>query len=337
MKIAMISTWAQPCGIYTYTRDLAPALTQEGDEVYIVRVPFFGYKNPEVMLHILDNIPPEIDLIHVQHEYGIYQSLENNLYSGLKKLGKPIVTTMHAVGMYATDELISRNSDLVITHNVFCQKHFMYPSTIVHHGTKVLEAEPKEKAKDHYKIYPNTVPTVGYLGYVSPAKGLETIIEAVSKVPNVALLIAGGTHTQPDIEYMNILKERTLKVLPARCMWLGFIPEEDLKYAYGAMDFVVYPSRFTTESGAVLTAMGYGKAVIASNLPPFKEKEEEQALGTYSDLPELVTHIQTLISTPETIKNLENGARRYAEANTWDIVAKQTLDLYHKVLNSSKS
>ncbi|GAG86758.1 unnamed protein product, partial [marine sediment metagenome] len=98
MNVAMISPWAVKCGIFTYTRNLSEALAEKGVEVYIIRLPRFGRKSDPIFNQVVNKIPVnEIDLIHVQHEYGLYDNYDVTFYNGLKRLGKPIVSTMHAV------------------------------------------------------------------------------------------------------------------------------------------------------------------------------------------------------------------------------------------------
>jgi len=103
----MITPWKKRCGIYTYSRDLVDALARAGVDVYVVPLPRFGSKTAEIMENVASKVPfDDVDLIHVQHEYGLYVNLENIFYRTLKQFGKPIVTTMHAVGNFQLDPLL---------------------------------------------------------------------------------------------------------------------------------------------------------------------------------------------------------------------------------------
>lgn len=331
MNIAMVTTWADKCGIYTYSKNLAPAIAKLGHEVYIVRIPFHGQKTYETLYNLVENIPRNADVIHIQHEYGLYQNNEPNLYQALKLLKKPIVTTMHAVGQVQIDEAISNCSDRLITHNEYCKSRLDFPSTVIPHGCAMMPTADEGISKRKYGIPPEA-PIVGYLGYISAYKGLETLIEAMKNVKGAALAIAGGSHSTQDSEYLNRLKERTLRDLQGRCVWLGYIPEQDLRFAYATMDLLVYPSRYATESGALLTAMGYGRVVLASRLPPFVEKEKQGALATYSNVSELQEAIKILIANKEQRASIKEKAKAYCEKNSWENVAKMHVDLYGEVL-----
>jgi glycosyltransferase involved in cell wall biosynthesis len=117
-------------------------------------------------------------------------------------------------------------------------------------------------------------------------------------------------------------------------VWLGYIPEQDLKYAYAAMDLLVYPSRYATESGALLTAMGYGRVILASKLPPFVEKEKVGALATYANVAELQQAIKVLIANEDQRASIKVKALAYCEKNSWEEVAKMHIKLYEEVLNN---
>ena len=338
LNIAMVTTWKTRCGIATYSENLVNALAKLGVNVYVVRVSRFGKKTPEVLENVVDSIPVDkVDLVHCQHEYGIYQELERAfyLYLHLKCLGKPIVTTMHSTGVnIQTDNGIATKSDRVIVHNKFCAQRWGYPATIIPHGAMSCETIPIDDAKRSLGFDVRT-PIVGYCGFVSSYKGLERLIEAMMNIPKAALLIAGGWHVEEKTEYMVRLKERSLAVLPKRCQWLGYVPDEQLPTVYGAMDLVVYPSRFATESGALIMALSHGKAVIASYLPPFIEKEKQGALMTFKSVPNLTLKIKRLLKDEALRHKLEEGARQYTERNSWTKIASQHIKLYEQLVKKS--
>jgi len=335
ITVAMVSPHKVRCGISTYSEALSPALAKKGVDVDIIRLPRFGRKSDPIFEQVANKIPVEdIDLIHVQHEYGLYAGHDTTFYLRLKRLGKPIVSTMHAIGNWGIDRAIADLSDKIIVHNQYCKDRFRFDSEIIHHGCKPVEPLPKEDAMKIIDI-DERIPLVGYCGFVSHYKGLETLIEAVAKVKTVALLIGGGWHTEQVTNYISQLSDMTKKMLPHRCKWLGFVPDEELAAAYGAMDIVVYPSIQATESGALLMAISHGKAVIANRLPPFRSKEKEGALITFKGVNSLAKKIRLLFKDDEYRKSLEEGAKAYAEANSWSKIAEQHKTLYEEVLSES--
>ena len=335
LKVACITPWAVRCGIASYSSEFTRALAKIGVDSYIVRLPRFGAKFAEVFNAVAESVPlDKVDLIHVQHEYGLYNNLEGGFYGLLRRLGKPVVTTMHAIGNWSNDRVVADASDRVIVHNEFCFRRFAFPekTSIIPHGCNSVECPPKDESRKSIGIPPEA-PVVGYCGFISTYKGLEMLIEAMQEIPEAALLIGGGWHAGPDTSYISELKSRSLKVLEGRCIWTGYVPDENLPNVYGSMSLVVYPSHFATESGALLNALSHGKPVIASNLPPFAEKEKVGALMTFSDLDDLREKIRLLLKDENTRMELEAGARKYTEENSWNKVAERHLELYNHILN----
>lgn len=335
MKVVMITPWGVRCGIATYSEDLTKALAQEDVETYVVRLPRFGMKSREIILDVADRVPyDKVDLIHVQHEYGLYQGWEAPFFTALRTHGKPIVTTMHSVGNWELDVLMSGVSNRTIVHNTFCANRFSFPRTgIIPHGVTPTEATEREQAKKSFHIDPS-VPIVGYLGYISNYKGLETLVTAMMKVQQAGLLICGGWHVDMKNDYIDRLQQWSKELLGKRVMWTGYIPEDKLADAYGAMDVLVYPSRFATESGALLHGIAYGKAIIASNVEPFKEKEP--AVMTFKDSDDLAEKITFLLLEPEMRRQQEDRAKQYAQANSWSEVAKRHVKLYQELLSPTR-
>ena len=134
-------------------------------------------------------------------------------------------------------------------------------------------------------------------------------------------------------EYIDRLQKWSRELLGKRVQWTGFIPEDKLADAYGAMDVLVYPSRFATESGALLHGIAYGKATIASNLESFKEKEREGASMTFKDDDDLAERIKMALNNELFRDYLEKGARDYAQRNSWSAVAKRHMELYRELLH----
>jgi glycosyltransferase involved in cell wall biosynthesis len=262
-------------------------------------------------------------------------NLEGVLYSKLKQLAKPLVVTMHAVGNYAIDKVVGDVSDKVICHNEFCARHFQgnpQKVVVIPHGCEPTQTPPMDECKRALGIDPR-IPVVGYQGFISPTKGVEQLIQAMIDVKEAALLVGGGWFVGEETQYLMSLKQWSLNVLKGRCQWLGYVPDEKLATVYGAMDVFVYPSHFATESGALLTALSHGKAVIASNVPPFKEKEKLGALMTFKGVEDLKWKIKRLLKDEALRHRLEEGARKFAEQNSWVSVAEKHLSLYKAILN----
>ncbi|GAH73337.1 unnamed protein product [marine sediment metagenome] len=207
---------------------------------------------------------------------------------------------MHSVGNFNVDPVVCKNSDVVVVHNEYCSRRLDHRNVIIPHGCGgPFKCPPEEECKKGLSIDPRA-PLVGYVGFISPYKGLERVIEAMTKIPDAGLLIGGGWHTAgAETRYIEDLKRDSLDILPGRCQWLGYVPDERLSTVYGAMRIVVYPSRMITESGALLMALSHGKAVIASDLRAVREKRKLGALMTFKSVADLRRKIKRLLKDGE--------------------------------------
>lgn len=301
-------------------------------EVYIIKLPRFGIKTAEIMRDVAERVPKDVDLIHVQHEYGLYREFTNVFYGVLRQYGKPVITTMHAIGNFPVDAVVAAVSSKVIVHNKFCAKRFVYPSVIIPHGCNPVPPLPVDSAKKEIGIDP-AIPIVGYLGFISEYKGLEVLFEAMVNV-KAGVVIGGGYHTDVTTDYMVNLKAGSEKLLGSRVKWIGYVPDDQMQKVYNAIDVFVYPSRWATESGALLTALSHGRAVIASNLAPFREKEREGALMIFKSKEDLTRKIKYLLSNNDARHKLMKAAYAYAEKTKWSRVATQHIELYKSILTA---
>lgn len=337
---AVITPWGRTvrCGIRSYSEALTQALAEKGCDSYIVRLPRLGHKNMEIIRNVAESVPVnKVDIVLVEHEYGLYAGLEEHLYHSLKLQKKPIITTIHGWGVIPnTDRLICAYSDRVIAHNRYAyrvlRKEGCRKTTIIPHGCYNNAIIDKDEARDKYNI-PRESKIVGYVGFLSEYKGIEALIEATSRIQGAYLLIGGGYYLAgPEPVHITNLKTFAERRMPGRYNFTGFVPDEDLPYVYGAMDCIGYPAQFASESGAVLMAMSYGKAIVASNLQAFKEKAELGALTTFRTNKDFEAKLRLLLNDEEARKRLEDGAKRYCEANSWSNVASQHIALFERLL-----
>jgi len=332
MKAAIVSPWAVRCGVATYTFDLAQALSTQGVDVYIVRLNRFGRKDINYFETLATRRIPKVDLILIEHEYGLYEGGEGAFYGTLRQRSgaTPVVTTMHSVSIPIPDEIISENSDAVIVHNKFCQERYAHDSTVIPHGVRQAEPVPRDEAKRALGL---EGPVVGMFGFVAPYKGYEFAIRQVGmEFPGVTLLAIGGWHTDLETTYIQRMKDLANSLAPGQVRWTGWAEKEMLPTYFGAVNVGLYPNRYATESGSLLTMIGYGKCVLANSLAPVREKAAEGALATYSNEGEFVMKLEELLGKPELREKYEEGARNYAERNSWANIAQKHIELFEELL-----
>jgi len=337
LSVGLVTSWNVRCGIASYSKNLAEALAEKDINVYIIRVPRFGTFRETLALNVARKTPKDkIDLVHVQHEYGIWKNYEGTYYPELKSLGLPVVTTMHGVGSWKTDQIIADYSDRVIVHNQFCAERYNHPCYVIAHGSKPQYEMPDMATAKKSMNISIPIPVVGYCGFISDYKGLESLIDAMALVPNAVALIAGGWYSSETTSYISNLKQSALKTIPGRCQFVGYVADGDLPRVYAAMDIVVYPSRYATESGALIMALSHGRPVIASDIGPFREKRKQGALWTFKNYEDLAKKIRRLIKSRKLKENLSAGARKYTDDTSWDKIAELHKSFYLDILEKTE-
>ena len=124
-------------------------------------------------------------------------------------------------------------------------------------------------------------------------------------------------------------------------LWLHYIPVDQLPLLHQAADVLVYPYKAGTTSGALLTGLNYGKAVVATNLPFFREylcNNKNALLVDYGDLDALASSLHILLGMPEERFRIANTLRiENVHRITWREIAQATVDCYEELLEREHS
>jgi glycosyltransferase involved in cell wall biosynthesis len=171
-------------------------------------------------------------------------------------------------------------------------------------------------------------------GILRPYKGIPFLLKAWRRVcdeePGAQLAVVGTGER----EIVREIKDqvRSLAIQSRVRLELRFVSVQELADFYDAADILVYPYREITTSGALLTGIVRGKAVIASRLPAFEgllRDGESGLLVPYGDVEAFAASLLRLIRNPSLRNAL--GARlmeHQAGLPRWTEIADQTCDFY---------
>ena len=93
MRILFLSTQDLYCGVASYTKNLASSLEVLGHDVTIHTIPAkidFQYSTRREIRHFFRDfveLSKEYDVVHIQHEYGLYDGCKGVLFS-LRTFGR---------------------------------------------------------------------------------------------------------------------------------------------------------------------------------------------------------------------------------------------------------
>ena len=362
MRIAFVSTYPPiECGIGTYTAFLVEALKKTSSEIHVVSQ--YGAEGRHVYPSYSpgeDGIAGKIfnaavkvtpDLVHIQHEFGLYGELDGiavlELIYRLKSTGTPVIATFHTVEekpgfrKALIIRTMCRELDGIIVHG---QKHVDILQTVfnaersklflVPHGAR--EMNPIADAKKKLDLEDKKV--ILLAGYFRPTKCFDRIVDLfpqiVKKVPDAWLVLSGKLRMLEFSTYRATLFEKiNNSVAKDRIeVFRGQFPQKTFDTILSAADIVVLPYAAGAQSGIMAHAMTFGKPVITSNLPAFVDILKRSEIGFYAQTDDqYVDRIVTLLTDREVYKRFSQNALTHIKENiSWDIVAQQSLNIYEK-------
>ncbi len=222
----------------------------------------------------------------------------------------------------ATEFSVPRDKVSVIAHGPF---FYDFPATGNEELLRSFELE-KDKA------------LVLWQGIIFPYKGVDLLLRAWQRVEaklGDACLVIAGTGAPELLQEIRVqVKGLGLKRVK---LHFRFVSSEELVALYRAADVVVYPYRAITTSGSLASGLALGKAIVASDLPVFREllTDRENALLVPPQNPAALAG--TLI---ELVQDTELRMRLVARVramnfgdDSWRMIAKQTMEVYERVLS----
>jgi glycosyltransferase involved in cell wall biosynthesis len=169
-------------------------------------------------------------------------------------------------------------------------------------------------------------PVVLCFGLLRPYKGVETLVRAWRGIAGAQLWIVG--RPMMDVEALRAAAPPGVQIVPR------FATRDEEQALFERADIVVLPYHRSDRfgfSGVLATALGYGKAIVLSDVGGLSEVADEGAarLVPPGDADALHAALAELLSDPAGRERLA-AAATHAAATTysWDHIARQTLDLY---------
>jgi glycosyltransferase involved in cell wall biosynthesis len=375
MKVAYVSTYLpQPCGIATYTDYVVKAIQKVCPLVEIKVVAEKGAapvkqkrfevvpcwdRDENYVEQIAENVG-DADIVHIQHEYGIYKLDDRlpTLLEQLKACGKRTIITIHCIRprhfsergvMVRAEEFtkrIAERADEVIVH-LESQKAILgrlgippEKTHVITHGTAVSDAD-KNESRRRLRL-PEKGKILTLFGFINPIKGPDIALEVLKKVQkevedDVYLYIAGGiapTASPKDRGYIVDLRKKIkqLKLTDSVIFTAEVIPNEELPYVFGASDVVLYPHYHEdrSASGSIHLAIGAKKPVIAFRVPKFgvvKNVSDELLMlpGNISGIAQTTIRI---FSDKEFERYILERTDHYRRVTSWPVTVRKHLRLY---------
>lgn len=148
-----------------------------------------------------------------------------------------------------------------------------------------------------------------YFGRLSPEKGVDDLVRAMQKVPQMRLVVAGDGPQRSELQAL----ASSLKL--ANVEFVGHVGTAERDSLIARSQFTVLPSHaYETLGKTILESYARGRAVVASDLGSRRELVREGKTGILygkGDVNELAESIETLGSLPEMAERMGNAGREF--------------------------
>jgi len=384
LRVSYVSSYSpRQCGIATFTEDLTRNIDalrlSEPSSIVAINDPgsHYHYGNEVVWTIEADNIKTydhaaeylncsDTDLVNIQHEFGLFGGAWGEyLLRFLKKLKKPVVTTMHttlspsARILQSPDHAtshgkvvrgIARASSAIVVMtkmaaNILHSNYHVKSEkiTIIPHGCPNFSFVPSDPVKKTLGLEGRTV--LSTFGLLSHDKGIQHAIKALPEIvkdhPDILYLIIGVTHPQVRL-YEGEKYRKSLKRIADKLglrdnvrFYNRFLSKDELIQYLQATDIYICPyiQKDQLSSGTLTYALGAGKPIIST---PFHYAEELLAedrgiLCKFSNPQSITDGIKELLDNPDKKAHIEKLAYEHGQAMTWPNVASRYVDLFKKL------
>lgn len=285
-------------------------------------------------------------LPHVVHIQQFAPWLGAQHFSTLRAAGIKIVFTVHNVYPHSYPRYVPRwvfdrwirsswrNCDLLIVHSDGLNKMLRKflagkhpPIAVIPHGVWTRADLPDVKPADRLANR-----TLIHVGSLRRNKGFEVLIEAVARVPNVRLILAG----QPETGYLPSLKAALSRLPPSQFELIPrFVSEVESRSLFDRASLVAITyTTFSAQSGVLFDAISNRVPVIGTNVGAIGDTVRQLGVGEVvapGDSGALADRIQTMLSWPGYLGYVR-ALSTANDAMNWRSVGAATLKAYQSVI-----
>jgi glycosyltransferase involved in cell wall biosynthesis len=365
-NIAFLGTYLpRECGLATFTQDMINEFTAIGDfnpprVIAVNNNATYAY-GKEVMMSFNQNHRWEyirialelnrsnVDLLIIQHEFGIYGGESGEYLIDLaERLTIPFIVIFHTVLSAPNQKqfrIIARLGELSCKSVTMAQStlkdlHSIYgiatdKLVMIHHGVPLVETESRDQLKTRYGYAGRQI--VSTFGFLSPGKGIEYAIEAMAGVkashPDALYIVWGKTHPVVKQEVGEEYRQKLVNLvahlkLENNVIFVDkLLTQEEVVHSLVLSDIYMTPylGKEQAVSGTLAYGIGYGRVIIST---PYRYATEMLAdgrglLAHFRDPMSLKSSMLEIMDDPEKKASMEQATLELGKTMMWNQVAKQ--------------
>nr|WP_315247572.1 glycosyltransferase [uncultured Flavobacterium sp.] len=374
-KIIFMSTFPPTqCGIATYTQDTIKGINDVyGNSITceiceLVKSPLenptqaytLNTKNREDYTRVANEINNDdaVKLIHIQHEFGLFDgNYGDHLLDFLNVIKKPVTFTFHSVIQNPNSELktfvklllsysnsvfvMTNQSQEILMKDYDIQKEII---TCISHGTHIVIYEKPEQAKAKFDLQDRMV--LSTFGLLGEGKSIETGLHALPKIikkhPNVLYLVIGRTHPNLIEESVDAYRDKLEGIvkdlnLEKNVRFINqYLDTNELLNYLKATDVYMFTSKDPNQavSGTFAYAMSCACPLVASKIPHTVEVLTSDCgiLVDIGNSDQFAEAAIKLLSDDRLREEMGINAFRKTRASSWENVAIKHMETYKNLM-----
>ena len=375
-EILCITTYPpRECGIATYSQDLVKALNNKFHDSFALKIcplesdnehHFYtdeieyilntdipnSFKNLAKTINANDNI----NMVLIQHEFGLFAQKKDEFELFLTELKKPVIIVFHTIlpnpneALKRQVEHISSIAEYVIVMTNASAKTLTtdYETNqnkivVIQHGTHLVPHYDKKLLKEKYNLAGRKI--LSTFGLLSSGKGIETTLEALPEAikanRDILFLIIGKTH--PSVakyegeQYREMLEKKVKELqLQNHVKFINsFLPLHDLLEYLQLTDIYLFTSKNPNQavSGTFSYAVSCGCPIISTVNPHTQEilKKDSGIIFDFENSQQLSKAIIQLLEDENLRKNSSSTGLHRMAATAWENSAIAHAMLFQKI------
>ncbi|TFE26306.1 glycosyltransferase family 4 protein [Cohnella luojiensis] len=365
-NVAFLGTYLpRECGLATFTQDMMNELEKIRDfnpprVVAVNNNATYAY-GKKVMMSFNQNHRWEyirialelnrsnVDLLVIQHEFGIYGGESGEYVLDLaERLTIPFIVIFHTVLTAPNPkqfQIVARLGELsrrsiTMAQSTVADLHKIYgiPAakvSMIHHGVPSVETESREQLKTRYGYADRQI--VSTFGFLSLGKGIEYAIEAMSGVkvkhPDALYIVWGKTHPVVKQEVGEVYRQKLVDLvsrleLNENVIFVDkLLTQEEVVHSLVLSDIYMTPylGKEQAVSGTLAYGIGYGRVIIST---PYRYATEMLAdgrglLADFRDPKSLETSILDIMDHPDKKNQMEQKTLDLGRTMIWNQIVLQ--------------
>lgn len=330
-----------PCGIGDYTQRLCDALREQNVDVTVWTRDHWTWNNVKRLAADIAATQP--DLVHVQYPgRGYGHRIAPTFFPPVWRRhggSAPLVVTLHEFRIahplrkLAALHLLRAANALIVP--AWCERQSLMrfwnksPIAVIPPGSNVpvlpLPPERRQELRAAWNVKDDDL-LLCHFGFVQRNKGFTRLLkayeESTARRPNLKLLLIGSSNDF----------RRSHHAIVA----LGYLPPAAVSASLSAADVCVLPytDGVSARRTTFWTALQHGLPVITTRdgsepeTMGLRHEENVYLISASASVAELRDAILTLADSPALRQKLSTNGRALGRANTWENIARRTVEVY---------